>query len=1521
MSIEIRDSIYSDIANQFPDVYKENSDFLIGFIEAYYQHLDSKLDRDLPKLRDIDTTLTAFLIYYRNKHLADLPLAIDPPIDIRFILKHVTNLYTRKGTKESLSLLFKMFFDEDIEIIYPGSNVLRASDSLWGGEAFIEMKTVYDVKDYPIQRGNTIIGDLSQATAFVDGIVFVTFGGALTPIMYLSNQRGTFSAEDSLEVRGADENGVDFIKNVGKMIAGSLSKVTVNKLAREPLQVVGDALELRSRESGVGAKGVVTKVSDEQIGTIDYEIIDGGFGYIDPASISITGPQSEFANEQTVRISNQVVILEGTTVQNIKAGDTLVFPGSTVDYEGVETNDENGRKKPRFSLTGGGVVTEYRHPLVFLKTEKDKNTLFDFVADTYTLVSGPNIVYRNKLYDSFYNAYQTTKSPPDASVSFPVPDLDIMQVITDKYSLGGGVIGNFTGKEKPTATISSVTDHVIVLNEGLAAGNFTEGETVVSPSGTGVATDVGRATVKFVNKQNNSLTLEVFKVGDVLTASNDNDQTTVVSINSSAINEYTITGASAVNFQVGEIITNASGNRAIITARNTATDVLTIEPFVASATVNGTIGRDHVGDLSVGSNVVRLDDIKILSSYIFALNNGFYDGTGDNDDWLDDATANTVAGGAQGTNTPETDLVDRTPTISPVIPQTENTVIPTLGLHQLQNGQSYTIVHPGTNLTASDFAKIGAKKGIVGEDFVFNGSILNQLNSNVIELSGGEVVTSTLARFDALFSPMKQAYALFFNYLARQNILPKITVGTAFQAPTDNNYALYDNYHTSIQDLVPGRKYLVSDFGDSSYQDWINVGFELSTSVTTFDINLQTTYGSVQPGRTYIIKELGGTPDSDWIALGADSTPAVGEQITIPNPKPGSVGGAGKLIDVASINAMGVNNPTMFFTATALPDGYTLAGKGGMCIDYDNVKGTLVDPANSQNVTPGVYNSGGLFVNPELESNAEKRTVDPTILSTAKFLGYVNGDHTNVVNCVSLSELNETSSFELVDIDNAEVVTLSRDRIGDYYREVINPQSPSNDPFADGNYDMLGTAEIENINTLLGDAFGQVTFRLGSISSINENNPGVNYQNDVGVRVVNNLVASLNKKDIILNFQNGGFRLEPGELIEQNIILPTDSIDEVNNLTATQIATFGASEDQSFLNNDYSVSVTNFSIADKEYVARAKFLKQDGRDYYFRPMSFFGFDVDNPIPIRSVDRTITKLVADETSQPMGANAVINGSASYSSGQLDELAITHTGYKYESLSTIDIVNKNPDSPTYNKIVATGDIESFGQGNTRGRWKSKNAFLSEESIKTHDNDYYQEYSYDIKSLIDPAVYKPLVDDVVGVAGTKRFSTPLINSVNSIDSNLSVEITFFDVLEAPLHAQGYVESYASMSGTFTSVNSTGVITGSGFNQNVGDLVRVSGSNTGTGAIPLFDFDLNADAPVTYKISAASAGSITLVTESGGTVLTSSGTLAGLTFEVVTRTDLPTDGEQLRTEQDDNVFGSGYVATSVRQEGSIIE
>lgn len=1334
MPIAIRDNIYSDITSQFPDVYKENSQFLISFVEAYYKHLDEKMDRDIPKLRDIDTTLTSFMVYYKNKHLNDLPLQTDPAVDIRFIIKHIDDLYTRKGSQESLELLFRLFFNEDIEVVYPSSSILKPSDSIWGGEEFLEMTTVYDVNDYPIKRGNTITGDLTLASAFVDDIVFVNFSGALTPVVYLSNLKGRFSSDDALEVLGADADGNNTIRNVGKLISGSLSSIVVNDGNRLPEQSVGDIVEFRSREDGTGAKGIVSEVSGAQIGSINYKIIDGGFGYIVPGSTSVT--------VQDVGISNQVLVVDEEITTPIQAGDTLVFPGSTVTYDGQETYT-NDRPATQYSITGSATVIDYQHPLLYIETKADKTGLFEFLGQTWNY---NGVTLRNLLYDSFFNAYQLSQGQ---APTFDTPNLGLTKVIKQESSYGAGALGNFTG----------------------TAG---------------------------------------------------------------------------------------------------------------------------IGDLSSIATDITLSDVNIMSSYLLAINNGIDDGNGDNDQWLStsDATMNLAGGGAQS----GTDVIDRTPTISPVIPVTaEFGFDSNLGLSELDNGQLYTIVHPGTNLTASDWAKIGATKGIAGEDFIFTNSKLSELNTNVIELSSGVVVPSTLARFDAIFSPIKQVYGRWFRYLAENRILPKLTIGTSYSAPPSNNYAHYSVYNLSVKDLIAGREYIVSDMGTTSYADWVSVGLDF-TNITDFDLDVD----SLVPGRTYIIKDPGTTTLQHWADVGVTGTDFTqGVKFQAANPQP-TVTGTGKVIDVSAVHANGGQTTPVRFTATD-PQPDSVSGTG-ICLDILNVVGV----SNASNANE-YFNSGGVFGNPLISGSDEQRVLPAEPGATTKFFGYLNGDYSQPVKCSKISALNESSNFNITGISNKETVSIIRDQIGDYYRELIDPSTANpNDRYGDAEYEMTGTLNggLQNIDTPFGEAFTKITFDIGTISEISNDQPGINYENDTQVRVLNEEIARFDKKDVIVNFESADFTLEPNEMIVQEIVLPSEAIDSVNDLSAEDVAGLAISTTAVTDAVPYGNSVTTFAIETQKYQSKHRFLKQLGKDYYFRPMSFYGFDTSVPVNIRSVDKNISMIRKDETSQSMGANANILGSASFSSGQLLDAKITHTGYKYDDNATVDIINLNPSSDSYNKVIATGNVRTLGMGNTGGRWKTNSSFLGHTSgQRLHDNDYYQEYSYDIASIIDPGLYTPLVKDTVGVVGTKMFSTSLINSNSDVDSDLSVEINFYDVNTVSLLASGFIENTnVPVAGTEYQLASDGVVSVNPANPDpftniaVNDIVKVSGAATHetTKAVVPLDY---------YKVIAKAADStfFKLGDYATGAVLSfTAGFLEGYVFEKITITDI--DGEVFETNQGDD-------------------
>tara|TARA_R110000765_G_scaffold1112_2_gene2785 strand:+ start:4331 stop:7057 length:2727 start_codon:yes stop_codon:yes gene_type:complete len=371
--LDVSSNISTFIEEQYPSLYREEGALLVEFTKMYYEFNDIKMDRDLFKLRDIDSTLANFLIFYKKKFLHELPL--DTIVDTKFIVKHIQDLYKRKGSEESLRLLFQLFYDTEIEIFYPSTNVLRPSDSVWGGAIYLEMQSIHTVIDYPIKRGDKLGGDISGASGFVDEIVFVNFTGSLVPIVYLSNVSGTFASDDGILVT----RGVDPTVNYGKLVQGSVSSVTVTNAPRQPGQVVGDIVKLKSARTGVTGTAQVQSVSALSTGLIEFDIEDTGYGYILPAD---TGPQTE------INISNQVIVLQQSLTPTINVGDpiyaennsSVVTPINGVAFDSSPAN-----------ITGGGRVVGYDHPLVYINTiDRTKEVFLQYVKDQLALLSGFN---------------------------------------------------------------------------------------------------------------------------------------------------------------------------------------------------------------------------------------------------------------------------------------------------------------------------------------------------------------------------------------------------------------------------------------------------------------------------------------------------------------------------------------------------------------------------------------------------------------------------------------------------------------------------------------------------------------------------------------------------------------------------------------------------------------------------------------------------------------------------------------------------------------------------------------------------------------------------------------------------------------------------------------------------------------------------------------------------------------------------------------------------------------------------
>jgi len=301
----VEKNIAFKIANQFPAYFREYGPELVDMVEQYYRFVetDPKMgvynSRRMFEYRDVGTTLSSMIIFFKKKYMSDLP-PIEDDTTVRFLIRNIMDLYRRKGTESGLRLFFRMFYEEDIIVRYPSQFMFKPSDSKWRTGTYLQLyknhNSFYNSSKtieytYADLLSKDITGSISKATAIVDKINFVYLNSTLTPIVYLVKVKGNFTKYDDILARFGGED-IAFGK-----LNGSASSILIDPedYIATTGNNVGDIFNIKST-FGTGGKAIVTKLVEEFTGTVDYKLLDGGFGY--------TIPNTKILS------SNQVVILD-----------------------------------------------------------------------------------------------------------------------------------------------------------------------------------------------------------------------------------------------------------------------------------------------------------------------------------------------------------------------------------------------------------------------------------------------------------------------------------------------------------------------------------------------------------------------------------------------------------------------------------------------------------------------------------------------------------------------------------------------------------------------------------------------------------------------------------------------------------------------------------------------------------------------------------------------------------------------------------------------------------------------------------------------------------------------------------------------------------------------------------------------------------------------------------------------------------------------------------------------------------
>ena len=170
------------INRQVPEFVRDEYPLFITFLEAYYEYLETKqgtqindltsVSKKLRNLSDVDDSIEDFEQQFFNSFATYLPK--DVTVDKAFLIKNVLPIYLSKGSEGSFKLLFRMLFSEELELIYPKNNILRASDGKWTVDNILRIDT--DIRSVYTATGNT---SFSLAQQVNNDEVEVYVGGVL----------------------------------------------------------------------------------------------------------------------------------------------------------------------------------------------------------------------------------------------------------------------------------------------------------------------------------------------------------------------------------------------------------------------------------------------------------------------------------------------------------------------------------------------------------------------------------------------------------------------------------------------------------------------------------------------------------------------------------------------------------------------------------------------------------------------------------------------------------------------------------------------------------------------------------------------------------------------------------------------------------------------------------------------------------------------------------------------------------------------------------------------------------------------------------------------------------------------------------------------------------------------------------------------------------------------------------------------------------------------------------------------
>lgn len=193
-------AIQHSIPGQLSSHINEEYPLFVEFLSGYYEWLEGT-DSPYYQLRnhlsalDLKESLDGYATHLKNEYLSSIPENV--LADKEILIKHSKQFFQSLGSEKSFQFLFKILYNEDIELYYPKNDIMRASNATWiDNENLMYVSNSGNVNNFLYRRitqtREPFPGVFEYATATVNRIINRYANKFNFAELYLNDIIGTF---------------------------------------------------------------------------------------------------------------------------------------------------------------------------------------------------------------------------------------------------------------------------------------------------------------------------------------------------------------------------------------------------------------------------------------------------------------------------------------------------------------------------------------------------------------------------------------------------------------------------------------------------------------------------------------------------------------------------------------------------------------------------------------------------------------------------------------------------------------------------------------------------------------------------------------------------------------------------------------------------------------------------------------------------------------------------------------------------------------------------------------------------------------------------------------------------------------------------------------------------------------------------------------------------------------------------------------------------------------------------------